>query len=80
MAKNTAKVTVDVINKAQSTNTPPLGIAFVIGETERGIPNDPSVLISSVANFEKYFGGIQASNDFSLMAEQAIQEIVRAHV
>ena len=72
MAKNTAKVTVNVINKAQSTNTPPLGIAFVIGETERGIPNDPSVLITSVAQYEKHFGGIQADNDFSLMAEQAI--------
>jgi len=73
MSKNTAQVTVNVINKAQTTNLPPTGVAYVIGPTERGIPNDPSALVTSVAQFERLFGGVQAGNDFPLMCEQAIQ-------
>lgn len=72
MAKNTANVTVNVINKAQSTSPPPLGIAYVMGPTERGIPNDASTLISSIGQFEKYYGGLTL-HDFPLECHQALQ-------
>lgn len=70
MARNTANVQVNVINEAQSVSPPPLGIAYVIGPTERGIPNDPSALVSSVSQFNRLFGEIV--NDFVLECHQAI--------
>jgi len=72
MSKNTANVSINVINKAQSVATPSLGVIFVAGETDYGIPNNPVDVISSVTQFEKLYGSLSQHSDFPLLCELAL--------
>ncbi len=70
--KNTAKVIASVVNTPQAVVTPPVGIMFVIGPTVRGITDNPEDLITSIAQFERLYGGLDTNNNFPLNCEQAL--------
>lgn len=73
MAKNTAQVKFNVINNAYSIDGGVSGVAFVIGETLRGPDFNPEDIITSVSQFEKYFGPVNDVSDFAALCIQAIQ-------
>jgi len=72
MAKNTAHLKFNVSNVSAIEPTVPLGIMFVAGETEYGIPNNPEDVITSVEQFERLYGGPNNHSDFPLLCELAL--------
>jgi len=73
MAKNTAQVNINFINQAFSVSPASSNIAFVIGETLRGLDNNPKEVITSEAHFERAFGGTSQTNPFPEMCKQALR-------